>query len=1506
MPLSGGAADKIGNRYEGRWTVSCMLDVLDEMAESIRLEPPGMEGEGVEFWLKRVGQPEYHQVKTGPRWTVSDIAKAGVFPHFASRLANPNARCVFVTNNSAGELAELTHRARSAASWDEYDQSFLGKDNGEWRLRFNRFKHSLGDMTDEDAHNYLRRIDVASADEKTLHRWNESRAFTLVEGNALVVIDALAAIAADHVNQELTAHDIWRELESRDLRRRRWDKDPHVLSAIERTNKRYVRHLRKQAILGSVLPQDEFSLLTDILLEPDGASRVMVTGEAGVGKSGVMLQVVEKLLEDGVPIIAFRVDSLSQTELPDNVGAEVGLPGSPTNVLASIAQGKDCVLVIDQLDAISLASGRNTMLFDCVAEILHQARAHPKMRVVLVCRKFDLDNDHRLKSLVNPPERAVTVAVERLKPDIVRQVVSGFGLQGDLLNDRQVDLLSVPLHLKLLSQIVSDEKIRSLDFKTSLDLYGHFWRVKQSTIEKERLERKVSWTKVIYALCDYMHKNQTLTAPDYLVEDWATDADAMASENVLVREDRLYAFFHEGFFDYAYARRFARSDQTITNLLLSGEQHLFRRSQTRQILGYLRVADFPRYIDDLRRILSSSDIRFHIKQVTLALLAEVQNPRDEELAVLSQFLRGSLRDPVEQQAWMTIRQSSAMFQLAVDSGLLNKWLESTNDSVVDQSVLLLSVKQRHFPDRIAELLECYVGKSERWNQRLAQMAWRANWGISRRFLKLMLRLIDEGYLDDARRPGPDSKDFWLLARGLSDAHPEWASEVTGHFLKRRLDLSLNEDESNPFAYETGNIAHGQFANEVLEECANEAPESFVRELMPFLQEVIQRNIGTEQNGFRIDKIWRNRIFRATHNFQSALLNALLIALSHLAAKQPNLYSFVVESLRTSTSETIQYLLLSSMASGGTRFADKSIDHLCDNPGALQIGYSSHPYWVARQLIEAASPHCSTMKLEELELLLLGYYPDWERSTIRRNAFGSAQFTLLSAIPADRRSERVRKRLAELQRKFAGGEPSPPSEMRARRVRSPIPKEAIDHMTDDQWLSAIAKHSGDSRIVEYCEDIIGGAAQLSGDLEGKAVLEPQRFADLVARFPQDTNPEYFRAVLRGLCSAGADVNAIAGVSELCHSLEGKPFGVNICDAVAGAGPQNIPQDLIELVAWYAMEDPNPNPMEEPSNAVFSVIGEPTFQTDILSSGFNTVRGRAAYAVARLLFEDYKRITYLRQTLETMVDDPSIAVRACVAEALLVVFDNDEVLAVDLFLKLCDTDEELLPTHHVERFLLFALPSHFRELSPILQRMIQSDDPEVSLAGARQACLVALELCEAVNLTTICRSGTEAQRIGAAQVFSSNIRFTPNRRICEDSLVVLLNDENPEVQSYASSCFDRFEGADLEDFPALIEAFVKSQAFSENCSYLFQALQQATGILDKAILLASEKFVEKLGMEAGDLGSRKSREALTVIKLTLRAYHHSTTDNDQTRSLDLIDRLLEYGVYGAEDELESFER
>jgi hypothetical protein len=63
VPLAGGSSDKYGSRYEDRWAAQCAFDVLRETSLAIRSEPPGAEGEGVEFWIDYPDRREYHQVK---------------------------------------------------------------------------------------------------------------------------------------------------------------------------------------------------------------------------------------------------------------------------------------------------------------------------------------------------------------------------------------------------------------------------------------------------------------------------------------------------------------------------------------------------------------------------------------------------------------------------------------------------------------------------------------------------------------------------------------------------------------------------------------------------------------------------------------------------------------------------------------------------------------------------------------------------------------------------------------------------------------------------------------------------------------------------------------------------------------------------------------------------------------------------------------------------------------------------------------------------------------------------------------------------------------------------------------------------------------------------------------------------------------------------------------------------------------------------------------------------
>ena len=217
MPLAGGASDKFGNRYEGRWTVLQMVELIDERADSLRLEPPGTEGVGVEFWVRRGTAYEYHQIKrqhgAEGRWTIGSLNDRQVLIRFFDKLNDLSATCVFVSGHAAYQLDELSDRARRAASWEEYDRAFLNSHDS--RTTFNELRMKWGGCAPEETYSRLKRITVRTIDEETLRATVESRLAVLVEGQPpSTLVAVLAEFALDKVHFEITALDIWRHLES--------------------------------------------------------------------------------------------------------------------------------------------------------------------------------------------------------------------------------------------------------------------------------------------------------------------------------------------------------------------------------------------------------------------------------------------------------------------------------------------------------------------------------------------------------------------------------------------------------------------------------------------------------------------------------------------------------------------------------------------------------------------------------------------------------------------------------------------------------------------------------------------------------------------------------------------------------------------------------------------------------------------------------------------------------------------------------------------------------------------------------------------------------------------------------------------------------------------------------------------------------------------------------------------------------------------------------------------
>lgn len=1508
MPQPGGASSKFGLEYELVWTVNCMLRVMQDDAMFIRLEPPGEEGKGIEFAIESIDGVEHHQVKrqlTGRgRWSLASLASEGVLRHFYQKLDQPSVTCRFVSMHAAHPLDELADRARQSENYLSFRIHFLA--SNEWRTRFDEL-HSLWEASDEEE-TYLRlkRVFVHTIDEYDLRDLTEIKLEACVSGNPRNALDVLAQFALAQTHQTLTPEKIWGHLRSRELNRRALREEEDVVARVYGLNEAYLAGIQPVGVGGKTIRRPEVNQILAVFDDEEARNIVLVTGKAGVGKTSGVAQVLDEMTGRKEPVLSMRLDRLEACATPRELGHALGLPESPVSVLANISEGRNCLLVIDQLDAVSLASGRNSDFFDCISAMLREVRRHPSMRVLVACRKFDVDNDPRIRELISANGIAQEVALVEFGEATVREVVADLGIDAGSLNSKQIKLLSLPVHLRLLAEVTDGKSDVPLGFQTAKELYDAFWE------EKKRMMRMHADASTVQRVADLMAENmsgrQALSAPASLLDEHHIVADLMASENILAKDGSRVSFFHESFFDYIFARKMVADNFDASQFILEQGQSLFVRSQIRQVLLHQREVYPEDALRNSEAILNSADIRTHLKDIVLALLGSLEDPTEDEWDVLQSLLGTELSDHV----WRAINGSLAWFDLLYAIGVVERWLTCSNEQLVNRAMWFLVSVQEGRAEEVADLLSPFLGISESWNQRLMTIITYSKIGASREFFDFALKAIRAGLFD--RLVGPNSNDFgtWYRAKQLAESEPEMACELVTALCERLVILLRNTEDADSWNF----LRVGQdTGGEVMEKVATAVPKMFVESLLPFLNDVLATIADKRLDSLWWDPVWASGIriggkFAGRRGLDDGFILAMESSLRWLALNEPEEFRSYAKGFEVSKYAAVHNLLMRAYEADGRIYANEAVHYLLTDLRARVWAslLSATSEDVVESLIRSVTPHCSPENLTDLENAILDHYPDDELWPESRRIRGASQMRLLECVDNSRISDTARRRLQELHRKF--GESSTRAGSTTEEggfVGSPIPASAARKMSDDNWLGAMKRYSSDRLSNEPRDWLKGGAIQLSRELETQTKENPVRFANLVHLMPDDANQNYFEAILQGLATSDIDLDLglVESVCFRCDAIPGRPFGRWITQPLTRFPDSMLSEEALGLIAWYATEHPNP----EPGWRAFGpthLQGKVIDKYRPLDHGINSVRGTAAGAVAKLVFQEERYLSFFKPHLKTMANDPADAVRACVAEALLGTLRYDRDLAVTLFLDLCNADERLLGTPYFERFLYYAVSTHLNELHCILTRMVESIHEEVSTAGARQICLASLSMNDAVPLAQRCVSGSVSMRVGAAEVYATNIRVRACREKCKEMLSMLFTDEDKDVRAAASRCFMGFEGNELRDYADLVEAYIESPAFEPGFNPLIDALRDSTANMPNETLLACERWFDLAGTSAGDVSTRVSADSSTVINLVIRVYSKATTDEVKSKCLDLIDKAKLLGAYGVDRVEDTFDR
>jgi hypothetical protein len=1510
--LPGGAADKIGNRYEFWWTVWELVRLLHGQSESIRIEDPGVMK--AEFVVSASGRHVLHQAKcSNPngKWTLNGLGATGtdILQAIFDQLVGNDACFVFVSGSHAEELDTLSDRARQSDTLTEFEQHFVGA--AKHAKSFERLRGFWRETDAATAYDVLKRVDVRTISEKDIREMVLFAIPSLFIAAPERVASELLSVVQDSVHKVITRDELLSTLACRGFHLRHLRHVEDAPALIEKVTQDYLATVRKKLIRSNLIARDSTQRLVELITTLGRGSESVLIGKAGSGKTGCVIGLIDEARKHDMAVLAMRLDRINPVKTTHELGDELGLEDSPALVLAAASDGRPALLVIDQLDAVSMVSGRGIDFLDAVHGLLVEARGlqlRTELHVVLVCRGFDWENDHRLRSIVTEQHTKVDVAEFPL--DEVKRILGTAGFDASLFVAQQLELLRLPQNLALFLEAGFDAS-KTPRFNTAKELFDRYWVEKRACVNARTERLPDQWNSVIRLLCDHMGRAQQLSVLREVLDPYEGYVACMASEGVLTIDGHRCGFGHESFFDYCFARTFIAGATSLVDFLADSEQHLFRRAQVRQVLTYLRDANRERYCHELGILLSDERVRPHLKELSLALVAAVPDPVEDEWAVIEPWINSELAafergernpDRLASLVWLHIFRASSWFAFLDSQGFVEGWLASDVERIVDMGVQYLRAHERRVPDRVAELLEPYVGAEGTWPDRLKYVIQWADHGKSRRLFELLLRLVDDGTLDDARGPIAVNSTFWSMFHGMGRAQPAWVGELLAHWMRRRRVLiGAARDEAGRIPWREL-FNHDNFGRDELHQGADCAPLAFVSHVMPVVLDLsVEAVYGEDTELPRRDSIWPF-LRKTTHeSVDAAVITALACALRKCAEDAGSDLSAFIHRLRAQNTFIANVLLLVLYTHGADRFADEAARLICEEPWRLHCGYTDSPYWIAMQFIRAIVPHCSSETRGGLESAVLAYTPEYERRGQGHKHSGYARFSLLSCFGRDCLSSQGQARLGELERKF-GAPQSGPEGMRAFTVKSPIEKEGAELMTDEQWLRAIAKYDSEERQDRWRTPEKGGAWELASMLSEFTKSDPERFALLCLQLPASTNPIYFTRLLDGLKDSETDTTFKLDVCRKVFSEHRLECGRSLADLL-GSVDDTLPDDAVDMLAWLGTEHPDPVMMPDTENS----SGESGAGFgDVYTHGINSARGRAAEAITALIWRDRGYIDRFRSTIDRLAGDDHGAVLACAASLFHAAAPHDFTWALELFSRAVESDERVLQAPGVEPLLHYGIRYHFSDVRAYVERMLRAEDNGVAQAGARLAALAVLYARPAEELVAEALQGGGSQRLGIAQVAAQNIGADECREWCEEQLVRLFSDSDARVRSEAGSCFRQLVDSPLGSYEQLIQTFCESAAYADDTFSIFHLLEESVHRLPGVTCDVCEIFLNRFGDEAKDISTSRAGDIHTVAALVFRTYQQHQDDPWASRCLDLIDRMCIEGMGDARKGLDEFDR
>lgn len=645
MPLErGGRADKIGNRYEVKCIISELLKLISEKNYSIVIEALGDDERGTDILVNRSdGIIEHQQCKarnsSNVDWSVSDLQSRGILEKWKFQLERTESRCVALTSPIACSfLVDLHSRAcnTSRNPKDFFDYQIENSDK-KFVSFYQKFCNAMSlDVTEEidiaKSIDFLRRIRVNQLSEDAL----EENVFRDIEWHFVtaknIVYNALYEYVAneDIYGSEITLLTLKKFLEKQKLVLRLRDGDETIAPLIEKFNREYRSCFRP--LKEGLLDRREATCCIDYIR--NGKSFI-ISGNAGVGKSGCTEAILNFCEKEEIPHIAIKLDRRIPVGNCELWGKQLGFQGSFSYALDMVSRNQISVIILDQLDALRWTQANSSEALSVCMELIRQVRyinyeRTKKMVLVFVCREYDLKNDNNICSLFqdNEAEDQKTiwgkVTIGNLDENEVKRIVAD---QYENMTVKTKDLLKTPANLYIWQQL--DEKEKIADCTTSGNLIETWYyqiRQKSGSVGVE----ETAVTHTVDTIVNKLEQCGRLYILKKMLSVEVSGLEYLISTGLLFSDGKKVGFVHQSILDYFISKsmmdRYLCGERLETIIGERNRQTPGKRYQVQMFLQNLLEYDSSEFLAAGDEMLASNQMRFYMKYVFYEILRQIKEP----------------------------------------------------------------------------------------------------------------------------------------------------------------------------------------------------------------------------------------------------------------------------------------------------------------------------------------------------------------------------------------------------------------------------------------------------------------------------------------------------------------------------------------------------------------------------------------------------------------------------------------------------------------------------------------------------------------------------------------------------------------------------------------------------------------------------------------------------------------------------------------------------------------